>query len=211
MQRRIKSKHPAQAAGAPGNSWSELCAYVYVRVCMCVFPGLLPSSGSEALWLSQRCSLIYPLTLCLSLPPAFPPPSLADTLLHLSPRLSPIPSTSLSKRHSLLSNHISFNEKKHVAKKVLTRKKRIFIWHLSHSLAFFTLLSFPYPFSSSFTWPLIFPFHPDCSQHLSFSFLSNVPIFSLILIKCRRLQECTMIWTDLSLKCVRACVHLCFM
>lgn len=207
MQRRIKSKHPTQAAGgAPGNSWSELCAYV------CVFPGLLPSSGSEALWLSQRCSLIYPLTLCLSLPPAFPPPSLADTLLHLSPRLSPIPSTSLSKRHSLLSNHISFNEKKARRKKSANEKKKnIHLTLIPFSCFFHPLLSFPYPFSSSFTWPLIFPFDPDCSQHLSFSFLSNVPIFSLILIKCRRLQECTMIWTDLSLKCVHACVHLCFM
>lgn len=72
------SKHPAQAAGdAPGNSWfgpTELCA----------FPGLLPSSGSKMLWLSQHCSHIYPLTLCLSLPPPCFSPSLSLCQTHYS-------------------------------------------------------------------------------------------------------------------------------
>lgn len=48
---------------------------------MCVFPGLLPPPGSKTLWLSQRCSLIYPLTLCLSLHP----PSLSQTHSSISP------------------------------------------------------------------------------------------------------------------------------
>lgn len=101
------SKHPAQAAGdAPGNSW-------FGPTELCVFPGLLPSPGSKMLWLSQHCSLIYPLTLCLSLPPpCFSLSlSLSDTLLHLSLslKLSSILSTSSPNEHILLSN-ICLNE-----------------------------------------------------------------------------------------------------
>lgn len=70
-----------QAAGdAPGNSWVSPTK-------LRVFPGCLPVPGSKRLCLSQRCSLIYPLALCFSLPLSLPhslPLHLSDRLLHCS-------------------------------------------------------------------------------------------------------------------------------
>lgn len=70
----------ASGSGCRRCSWKPL-----VWACRAASPGLLPSPGSKTLWLSQRCSLIYPLTLCLCLPP--PCVSLPLSVRHAPPSL----------------------------------------------------------------------------------------------------------------------------
>lgn len=129
----IKSKPPAQAAGdAPGNSWlgpTELC----------VFPGLLPSSGSKTLWLSQHCSHIYPLTLCLSLPPPCFSPSLSLCVRHTTP--------SLPLTHALIYSLNFFTKGAHSLKQCLLKWTRGCEWdkknpflHLSPFLPFLLVI-----------------------------------------------------------------------
>lgn len=190
-------------------SWKQLVMSYWA---VWVFPGLLPSPGSKTLWLSQSCSLIYPLTLCLSLPP--PSLSLSDTLLHLSLSLmlSPFPSTHSSNEHILLLNKICLNEqanniyevRQHNSTKRLSYFLAFVVYFPTHTLFLLIFPSSNFLFSSLLLWTHWFLF-----LHVNF------PLLSFILIKCKRLHESTMLWINPSLYgngvclSVFECVYLC--
>lgn len=170
MQRRIKSKHPAQAAGgAPGNSWSELCAYVCACVYVCVSwtPSFVWQWGvvAEPALLSHLSSNSLPLPpsrLSSTLSRRHTPPSLSQTLTYSfhffiqAPQSPPKPYFIQWKK---ARREKSANEKKNNIHLTLIPFSCFFSpsFIISIPIFFFFYLTFNFPFSS---WLQSTPFCP---------------------------------------------------